>query len=463
MNKKKVLKITPVLVTLNLLVLFAIAGFYTYRLIKYYKLENSGSEDGVVLLVDEVIKKRSYLDETKGLVFNEEENVYRYKGEIKDNYINFSGLTYRIIGVDKDNNVKAISEENVTLLYPGFDKGYKDSFVNKWLNTSEKKNSGIFENTLYNTNNIIANTYYCLDEAKDTENITCDEITNDYKITLLSLYDYRQAGGKTSFLNNGTTFNLGTLNEEKLSYYVTEEGDIALQPKNEKAILIRPVITFGKSTVIISGNGTKDKPYIVEKHEISELSDVYVGNYVSLNNEAYRVVNVSDSSVLVAKSDVLMKGEEKLSARFGGTNNIYNVKEGIGKYLNNTYLNTLELKDYTVKGHFYTGLISLSSYDYNLLKASSVKARVGMLTMGDMYINDIYNVLSTFRGIEAEDIIYVLNESGYFFGDTLKSRYNVRPAVYLKADLEISGGKGTKDSPYELKAHVEEKTDEVTN
>ena len=38
MKKKKVLKITPVLVTLNIVVLFAIAGFYLFRLIKYYKL-----------------------------------------------------------------------------------------------------------------------------------------------------------------------------------------------------------------------------------------------------------------------------------------------------------------------------------------------------------------------------------------------------------------------------------------
>ena len=65
MKTKKVLKITPILITLNLLVLFTIVGFYTARLIKYYLLENGETADTTVYLVDEIKKKRSYLDETK--------------------------------------------------------------------------------------------------------------------------------------------------------------------------------------------------------------------------------------------------------------------------------------------------------------------------------------------------------------------------------------------------------------
>ena len=34
MAKRKVLKITPVLIALNILVLLVIAGFYTFRLVK---------------------------------------------------------------------------------------------------------------------------------------------------------------------------------------------------------------------------------------------------------------------------------------------------------------------------------------------------------------------------------------------------------------------------------------------
>ena len=71
MATKKVLKITPVLVTLNILVLLLIAGFYTTRLIKYYLKENGHKNtEEAVLLVDAIKKKQSFLDETKGLVLD---------------------------------------------------------------------------------------------------------------------------------------------------------------------------------------------------------------------------------------------------------------------------------------------------------------------------------------------------------------------------------------------------------
>ena len=389
------------------------------------------------------------MDETKGLVFNEEENSYRYKGEIKDNYLYYSGMLYRIIGIDKDENIRAISEDSVTLLYPGFDKGYKESFVNKWLNTSEEKYSGVFEDSLYG-NTILKNTYYCFDKATDTTNITCEEYNNELKITLLSLYDYRQAGGKTSFLNNGKQFNLGTLNDTNLSYYVTSDGDIGVQAKSNMAILVRPVITFANTVTIVQGTGTLQNPYVVEKHDFNTLDDVYVGSYVYLNDVVYRVVKKEADKVLVVMEDVIKNGENNLNGRFAGNNNIYTPNNGAGKYLNTTFLNTLELKNSTVPGNFYTGIVNLNSYDYSLLRASSVKARVGMLTMGDMFINEINNVLTIFRGVEADDIIYVLNENGYFFGDTLKSIYYVRPAIYLKNDLVITGGYGTFNKPLTL-------------
>ena len=461
MKKKKVLKITPILITLNLLVLFAIAGFYTGRLVKYYKLENAESDDGTVLLVDEVIKRRSFLDETKGLVLNEDEGIYRYKGEVDDNYINYSGMMYRIIGIDKDNNIKAISEENVTLMYPGFNKGYSKSYINKWLNINEKeKNSGVFEEAIYNSDSLLENTYYCFDSAKDTDNITCEEKNNDLKITLLSLYDYKEAGGKTSFLNNGNEYSLGTLNDKNFSYYVTKDGDIALQQNGDMPIFVRPVITIKSTTELKSGNGSKEKPFRIEKHKINELSDVYVGSYIALNDEAYRVVKLLDGKVLVVKTNVLMNGEKKLKIAFGGENNIYTTSDGVGKYLNKTYLKTLDLKDSVVKGPFYTGTITLKSRDYTLLKTESVKAKVGMLTMGDMFINEVNNVLTPFKGIQGDDIINVLKDPGYYFAGYITDKYNVRPALYLKDNLEIVSGKGTLENPYIFKTNIDEKKSE---
>ena len=113
---KKRLKIRPVLVTLNLLVLLIIVGFYSFRLIKYYKIENGKKDSSQILFVDSLIKKQSYVDLTKGLVYDEDEKVYRFIGNVKDNYLEYSGSLYRIIEIDTEYNIKAVSDKSLTYL-----------------------------------------------------------------------------------------------------------------------------------------------------------------------------------------------------------------------------------------------------------------------------------------------------------------------------------------------------------
>ena len=73
-----------------------------------------------------------------------------------------------------------------------------------------------------------------------------------------------------------------------------------------------------------------------------------------------------------------------------------------------------------------------------------------MLTIGDMFVNETTNTFTLLRGMEAPNIINVINENGNIFADTISAKYNVRPAFYIKSDLEIINGKGTEEIPYEL-------------
>ena len=54
-KKKKVLKVTPVLVLLNVLIILIICTFYLFRLIKYYRLEHNVKPGEPVKLVDQLI------------------------------------------------------------------------------------------------------------------------------------------------------------------------------------------------------------------------------------------------------------------------------------------------------------------------------------------------------------------------------------------------------------------------
>lgn len=447
------LKITPVLVTLNVLVLLLIVAFYGTRMIKYYLKENgkSNTKDNTVLLVDSILKKQSYVDLTKGLIFDEEKNEYRYVGVVDDNYLEYSGILYRVIGIDKDKNIKVISDKSVTLMYSGLENGYSKSYVNKWLNYNKDINgSGVFENNIKESVNFLTNTYYCEDVIDDVKSITCDKNSTNYKISLLSLYDYFKAGGKSSFLNNGETYYLGTLNKDNHNYYITSDGEVSINEMSTKTFGVRPVITISSGSVLLSGNGTKDEPYKILDINPSTLEEATINSYITYSNQVFKIIDNSTSATKVALDGAVKDNDTLVVKAFGGKNNKYsNTKNTVGNYLNTTYLNNLDNKN-IVKSDWYIGALSLDNLDYVSERSTKVNLSVGMLSLGDMFVSDVSNVLTLSRGIESDQIINVINKDGNFYGDFITSKYNVRPALYLNKELKITGGEGTKDAPYEL-------------
>ena len=137
---RKRLKITPVLVALNILVLFIIVIFYVTRLIIYYNKEHN-TVDESNLIVDSIIKKRSYVDINNGLVYDDDTKTYTFKGNTNDNYLEYSGILFRILSVDKDNKIKAVSDSSLTIMYGNLKNGFSLSNINTWLNKSAIKNS----------------------------------------------------------------------------------------------------------------------------------------------------------------------------------------------------------------------------------------------------------------------------------------------------------------------------------
>lgn len=458
---KRRLKIRPVLIALNVSLLIIIALFYTFRLVKYYLKENGHKDaDTTTLLVDELIKKQSYVDQTKGLVHDKNASIYRYIGKVEDNYLEYSGILFRIVGIDKDNNIKAISDSNLTLMYSGLEKGFDKSYVYKWLNKSDEKYSGIFENNMDSTDKYLTNTYLCDDVVSDLKNINCEKNNNVDKITLLSLYDYASAGGKESYLNNGESYYLSTIDDKNNNYFINTTGDVGLNKISSKIYGVRPVITIKNDVALMHGDGSKTSPYAVIEKTVSKLSDVYVSKYINYSGSTYRIISTGEN-VKVALSDNIKDGDKYLEKTFGGKNNIYSTtKKTIGEYLNNTYYKSIKNNDLIVKSSYGIGSNTLDNLDYTAVYSKTNTFNIGMLTLGDMFISDTKNVLTMNRGIESSMIINVINKDGNVFGDLIASKYEVRPTMYLKGDINIVSGDGSIDSPYELGVNNEEKAKE---
>ena len=461
---KRRLKIRPVLIALNVSLLIIIALFYTFRLVKYYLKENGHKDaDTTTLLVDELIKKQSYVDQTKGLVHDKNASIYRYIGKVEDNYLEYSGILFRIVGIDKDNNIKAISDSNLTLMYSGLEKGFDKSYVYKWLNKSDEKYSGIFENNMGSTDKYLTNTYLCDDVVSDLKDINCEKNNNALKITLLSLYDYASAGGKESYLNNGESYYLSTIDDKNNNYFINTTGDVGLNKISSKIYGVRPVITIKNDVALMHGDGSKTSPYAVIEKSISKLSDVYISKYINYSGSTYRVISTGEN-VKIALSDNIKDGDKYLEKTFGGKNNIYSTtKKTIGEYLNNTYYKSIKNNDLIVKSSYGIGSNTLDNLDYTAVYSKTDTFNIGMLTLGDMFISDTKNVLTMNRGIESSMIINVINKDGNVFGDLIASKYEVRPTMYLKGDISIVSGDGSIDSPYELGVNNEEKAKEDSN
>lgn len=452
MSRRRRLKITPVLIALNILVIGVIVIFYGTRFIFYYnKFNGKKTSDGTVSLVNEILKKQSYVDLTTGLVFDEENNIYRYKGNVDDNYIEYSGILYRIIGIDNENNVKAVSDNVVTLMYSGLEKGFSKSYVNKWLNKSDVEHSGIYKNTMYGSEEYLSYTYMCNDVIDDLANITCEDNTNDYEMTLLSLYDYANAGGKESYLNNGESFYLSTLDSNKGNYFITESGEVGINKITSKVYGVRPVITFTGKTKLLSGNGTKNEPYRIESHDINNINDVYVGNIIKFNDSTYKVVSKDEKGIRAALNGVLTIDGKEVTRKFSNSNSRLSANSGnLGRYLNVDYYQSMENKDYLDGNYWYVSTQTLNNLDYSKVYDSKTFLRIGILGLSDLFINEVNNVFTVTRGIESDDVILVLNKDGNIYSDLVTSSYNIRPVFNFKKNIEIKSGKGTVDSPYVL-------------
>ncbi len=450
MARKKKLKVGNLLLTLNVIAILGILGFYSSRLIKYYKLEHkkNGEQDSS-LLVDKLFKKKQYVDLTKGLVCDEDNGTCKYKGNVTDNYLKYSGMLYRIIGIDNKNNAVAVSEDVVTLMYTGLENGYDKSYINKWLNKSDLDHSGIYESVLYDEDTLDY-TRSCEDSIDDLEKITCEEINSNNKISLLSLYDYKEAGGKSSFLNNGQSYFLLSRDKDGNAYYITPEGDISVNKNLNTVAGVRPVITINYNTELLSGKGTKENPYIIEKHDIKTLADAYVNNYVEFDGQVFKIVNKDDESVKLASAEVLKDGENNYETYFSKTTNKYVKNSNISNYLNGTYLNSFESKDLILEKPWYVGNLELGALDYiNKYKESS-KLKIGMLGLADMFVQDLNNIFTISRGIESSDVIMIIKEDGTVFSDAISNNHNVRSAFYVSNKIEIASGDGSLKSPFKL-------------
>ena len=251
-----------------------------------------------------------------------------------------------------------------------------------------------------------------------------------------------------SFIFSIICLGLGnnTSNTEKEIWYIDAEGKITTN-KGTDVIGVKPVITIKSNIDYISGNGTKDTPYIIE------MENGLFGSYVKLDNQLWRIYQVNETEVRLVLNDYLKVNQNNLQHIYSNTNSYHNdTKNGsIAYYLNNTFYNTLsyknKLKEVTWTNGYYG---SNSNYDYSAALKSTIESKIALISIGDIRLNNTLENYFTMTGNKDKGpMVYSISSNQKLFGKSIQSKINVVPAISLDKNL-LTKGNGTINSPFEM-------------
>lgn len=398
-----------IFVLLSVLFMSFMVGFYGSRLVYFYNKEHKKTINKEITLNEKITASDKLLNNKDTMV--KDDDLYYFYGKNPDNYLYYSGLMYRILYVE-DGVIYAITDEVVTNLKFGNTSSFKESNVNEWLNKSID-NTGIFMNNL------------------DKSNLYLKED----KATLLDKETFIKIGADKSFVVKDDFWILD--NDEAL--VVTKEGNLTKTTNYGDFLGVKPVIKIKGTTKYITGDGSVDSPYILEKRNVTTLSDLYVGDYLKYKNLDLRVIEKNDISVKVVVTNPLKdKHIFSYSSNLFKTNYSY---YDLGYYLNNAFIKNLNKKD-LVETNFYIGDYGL---DYKNTYKKNIKTYIGLLKIGDYFITSVPN---SYLSTHSDQLIYTINKDKMLYADEITNKLNIYPVFNLNNALNIKGGNGSIKNPY---------------
>ncbi len=444
--KKKVkrkLKWQAIFNTFSVILCLSVGFYYLGRLI-YYKIDSTKKEVFDTTFYLRIIEQNDTYELHNSLV--KENNTYRFTGKVNNNYVKYKGYNWRIIKINSDNSITMITDDTITSLAFG---ASLSSNILPYLNKTDVSNTGIFESSLETED--LLNTKICSTTFTKIEDSDCFDYNKDYKIGVLSIADYLEAGSKDSYLNNDTYFWSSNAYDKDKSWFIADDGRISNDEKNSK-LGIRPVITIDGKMTVIDGNGTAETPYIIEEKEYKTLSDAYIGNYLSFNNTIWKIVAKDEDKIKIVSEECLKDSDGKcMTSIFSDYSNTINLnRKELMYYLNNTFYNTIKGKENIVAGAFYTGTYSLDTNDYRSVLSKTTNLKIGFLSAADLFAYEIPNTFLLTASPINDLNIYSVSDTNSLYDNIVTQELNIRPALYLKASLNIKKGDGSYVAPFTL-------------
>ena len=209
---------------------------------------------------------------------------------------------------------------------------------------------------------------------------------------------------------------------------------------------IKPVIKFKENLDLISGNGTKDNPYVIE----SNLG--LFGSYVKLDEDIWRIIDVKEDSIKLMYNDYLKDGNDVISYKYSNYSAYFDDTKynTLAYYLNKTFLNNLSYKDLIMETNYANGYYGTENdFDYSTTLKNTIKTKVALISIGDIILNhELSNYFTLTSSSKNNNFIYTIQKDSNPYSKIISSTSYIVPIITInKSTFE---GTGSINDPLRL-------------
>ncbi len=381
-----------------------------------------------------------------------------YQGPVENNYLQFSGMLFRIVKEDDDKHIQIVTEENISNINYGFPE-YEKSNVRKWLNEY------FYQHLSSSAKKFLVKGEFCTDMTSDAtvQRDVCEKAVSDY-VGQLTIDDYNRTLIGGTYLNNHLPYAFMTkLSDTEVYSFHPDKGYAIFS--FDRLLPVRPVLYLKEGLKVVAGDGTRYNPYRLEDYTYAKasslLKDRLSGEFIHYAGHLFRIIEVEkDGSIKVVMDDIWKDENDKaLKPTYENDTNqfVFKVDEvgNLGYIINQHFTQYLPSK-LIVPGEFRTTYLDNGLY-YDQLESISYKATFAVPDTYEMFSSKStstdYNNFWLRNASKSDGVIVFVTTLGTPIEITYRlNRYNgVRLVTRFRSDTQIISGKGLREDPYYVK------------
>lgn len=382
-----------------------------------------------------------------------------FKGDPDNNYVRVSNMLFRVYGIDNNNNIVIVSDEDIS--------NVSYSKLDKWLDY-------YYENLNDFTKKIIVKSKYCNMDVSDTTLDTnqCSSYTKERSVYIPSIIEVNNAAaGNDNFMKPRTMSWVANKKDSKNAYltrnvfFYEEAGKTYLSYSVNENYGVRPMMTIKGDTLITDGDGTKTNPYVFgdtkKAKGASLLNERYTGEYISIDGDIYRIIKVEKDGTTKVISNFAVGGYSSgatVNANPGEKYITYNPKDSgsVAYFINNKiseFINTKYFVKHEIEVPIYKNKIiygtEVDTKKYSVLLSAPNMFEIFSAQPQNQMVHSYWMTNTS----KAERIGAAVYEIGVPINEKIEDKMllHIRTVAYMKKSVTISSGNGTVEEPYIIK------------